>query len=217
MKDVEYPTARPFLPQERSVERLAEAADGCQGCPLYQNAARVVFGEGPSDAAIMVVGEVPGEREDRTGRPFVGAAGDVLDDALQQGGLKRGDIYLTNAVKHCKSTVDGAKVEGVRPDVAEIEACYPWLEAEIASVRPELVIALGTVAARSLLGRPVLIRDCLGEWFQTREGIALMVSYHPGAVLKAPHQRHRRRILERLGRDFAQARDFVFGEQRPGV
>jgi DNA polymerase len=153
-----YPTASLWLPAERTIPALREASKDCQGCDLYKNATQTVFGEGPVDSALMLVGEQPGDREDLRGAPFVGPAGRILDRALADAGIVRGQVYLTNAVKHFKWKPDGEHRTHAGPGVGEVRACRPWLEAEIDAVRPQLIGCMGRVAVESLLGSTVKVR-----------------------------------------------------------
>lgn len=169
---------------------LAEAAAGCQGCPLYEPATQTVFGTGPSDARLILVGEQPGDVEDKKGRPFVGPAGAVLWECVEAAGVDRGSIYVTNAVKHFKHEQRGKRRIHQKPDTGEIEACHPWIEAELRSLlsratpSPTVIVALGAVAARSLLGRTVPIAASRGTRFEVAARPTL-VTYHPSAVLRA--------------------------------
>ncbi len=210
----DHPSARPFLPDKRNLKSLAEAAEGCQGCPLYKGATQVVFGEGPRDARLLLVGEAPGQQEDKSGRPFAGPAGEALDRALEEAGLDRATLYITNAVKHFKSeNVDG-EIRGLKPRVSEINACNPWLQAEIEEIQPRIVIALGTVAARGLVGRAITIGEAREQWMQTKWGQPLIVSFHPSASIQAPFQERRDRIFDALVYDLERARD-ALNEPRP--
>jgi DNA polymerase len=174
----------PFVPPTRSVAKLAEAAASCTGCPLYRDATQTVFGKGSKRAAILLVGEQPGDVEDKRGLPFVGPAGAVLWSCVEAAGVDRDDLFATNAVKHFKHEHRGKRRLHKRPATAEIEACHPWLQAEIAAVRPAVIVALGAVAARSLLGRAVPIAASRGRAFEV-DGIPIRVTYHPSAVLRA--------------------------------
>ena len=209
MAHSDYPTARPFLPDDRDLDNLARAAEGCQGCPLYHDATQTVFGVGPSDAQLMLVGEQPGAEEDRVGEPFVGQAGKMLDRSLEAAGVQRSDVYITNAVKHFKSKGGDGSRRGVKPQVGEVHACRPWLESELEAVQPLIVVAMGTVAARSLIGQPVTIGESLGAWLQTAEGRHLIVTYHPSAALRAPAKIDRERIFETLVDDLARAHEAI--------
>ena len=193
-------TQRPteaFLPADRSLTGLREAAAGCRACGLCEHATRTVFGEGDPRARLVLVGEQPGDAEDLEGRPFVGPAGQVLARAMAAAGLSREQVWLTNAVKHFKFTLGpersrrGLKIDKPRlhrrPDPPEVEACRPWLLAELAAIRPTLVLALGATAASSLVGRKVRVGEARGERFRLRVGdvaLPVRVTFHPSAVLR---------------------------------
>lgn len=145
-------SAAPFVPQSTSLKALKGAAQGCRGCDLYKRATQVVFGAGPKRARVMFVGEQPGDQEDRQGEPFVGPAGALLDKALADAGIPRDQVYVTNAVKHFKWEPRGKRRIHKKPRASEVNACRPWLEAELRAVRPEIVVCLGATAAQSLLG-----------------------------------------------------------------
>jgi uracil-DNA glycosylase len=172
------------VPATRDLDELARAAASCTACPLYRDATQTVFGKGASHAPIVLVGEQPGDVEDKKGLPFVGPAGAVLWSCLEEAGIDRTALFATNAVKHFKHEVRGKRRLHKRPGVAEMEACHPWLDAEIAAVRPKVIVALGAVAARSLLGRSVGIAASRGQPFDL-DGIPVHVTYHPSAVLRA--------------------------------
>ncbi|MER6951430.1 UdgX family uracil-DNA binding protein [Nonomuraea sp. NPDC000554] len=178
-----------FLPGHLDLRSLREAAAGCQGCGLYRDATQTVFGDGPPEARFMLVGEQPGDQEDRRGRPFVGPAGRVLDQALEEAGIDRDDVYVTNAVKHFSFTLRGKRRIHQTPTAAEIDACQPWLNAELALVEPEVVVVLGATAARALLGPSFRVTRQRGVPvpLDTLETDALAVAtIHPSAVLRAP-------------------------------
>jgi DNA polymerase len=177
-------TASPFVPRTTSLRKLEQAALACHGCPLYADAEQVVFGEGRRRAPIVLVGEQPGDQEDRRGRPFVGPAGRVLWACLEAAGIERDDVYVTNAVKHFKHETRGKRRLHKKPNTAEIEACHPWIEAELEAVRCRVLVALGATAARSLLGRSAAIAASRGATF-TVQGLPTIVTYHPSAVLRA--------------------------------
>lgn len=180
----ELPGAERFLPVRKSLTALRDAVDGCRGCPLYKDAIQAVFGEGPASARLVLIGEVPGDQEDRQGRPFVGPAGRVLDDALDAAGLDRDEVYLTNAVKHFKYTMRGKRRIHARPRASEIEACKPWLEHELADVDPDAILLLGAVAVSSVLGSKVKVLRDRGKRLDTPLG-ATFVTVHPASVLRA--------------------------------
>jgi uracil-DNA glycosylase len=166
------------------LEGLREAAAGCRNCPLWENATQTVFGEGSPRARVMVVGEQPGDVEDREGHPFVGPAGRILDQALDEAGIDRAKTYVTNAVKHFKWEPRGKRRLHKTPAQREIEACYQWLEGEMAAVRPAVIVALGATAAKVLLGPRFRITQSRGQ-VQSREGLPdVIATYHPSYLLR---------------------------------
>jgi uracil-DNA glycosylase family protein len=177
-------SAAPFVPRSRSLRTLAAAAEGCEGCPLHAAATQTVFGAGARTARAVLVGEQPGDVEDRRGRPFVGPAGRVLWECVDAAGLDHDDLYVTNAVKHFKHTMRGKRRLHQRPTAAEIDACHPWLAGELEALPTGPVVALGAVAARGLLGRTVAIGTARGQHHDLG-GRPLLVTYHPSAVLRA--------------------------------
>jgi DNA polymerase len=177
-------TAAPFVPASGGLRSLARASQGCQGCPLYQAATQTVFGEGPASARIVLVGEQPGDQEDRQGEPFVGPAGRMLWRCVEEAGLDRAGLYVTNAVKHFKHEDRGKRRLHKKPSADEVDACHPWLEAELAAVRARVVVGLGATAARALLGRSVGIAASRGEVFDAADR-QVVVTYHPSAILRA--------------------------------
>ncbi len=185
------PGAQEWVPEGADVDALAEAAHGCRGCELWAPATQVVFSSGPDDAGVVLVGEQPGDREDREGEPFVGPAGRVLADALEAAGIDPDRVYVTNAVKHFRFTERGKRRLHKSPDVAHVRACVPWLEAELAAVRPRVVVAMGSTAARAVLGRAVRIGEVRGQVLDppgdagaAREAGAVVVTTHPSALLR---------------------------------
>lgn len=181
--DVERPGAEEWVPQGAGIDALREAVQGCRGCELWQRATQAVFGEGRPAARLMLVGEQPGDREDREGEPFVGPAGRILAQALSSAGLERDDVYVTNAVKHFRFEERGKRRIHKRPDVGHMNACRPWLEAEVRAVDPAAIVCLGATAARAVLGRPVTIGDERGTPIPTGGRVAV-VTIHPSAVLR---------------------------------
>ena len=165
---------------------LRDGARGCTRCPLHRDATQMVFGEGPVDAPLMFVGEQPGDQEDRAGRPFVGPAGQLFDDALAQAGIDRSRAYVTNAVKHFKFQWQGKRRLHQSPDAGEIEACRWWLDKERAIVRPRLIVALGASAGRAILGRAVTIARLRGQGIAMEDGSQLWVTVHPSYLLRLP-------------------------------
>lgn len=168
---------------------LREQAHGCRNCSLWADATQMVFGEGPADAELMFVGEAPGDQEDRQGRPFVGPAGQLFDRALQEAGIDRGSVYLTNAVKHFKFLLRGRRRIHQKPDYGEIKACKPWLLGEIDLIRPRLIVALGATAAQSLMGRTVTIGKERGRFQPYPPDRHLFVTVHPSFLLRVPDER----------------------------
>lgn len=164
----------------------ADEAAGCTRCDLYKRATQTVFGEGPVDARLLLVGEQPGDKEDRAGHPFVGPAGALLAAALEDAGIAASGVYLTNAVKHFKWEERGKRRIHKRPSTSEIQACHTWLEREIALVRPRVVVCLGSTAARAVLGRPTTISSARGQVIDGPDGVPTVVTIHPSAVLRAP-------------------------------
>ena len=164
--------------------QLAEQAKACQACPLWQGATQTVFGEGPVAARLMLVGEQPGDREDLQGHPFVGPAGRLLDEALEQLGWPRDQLYLTNAVKHFKYELRGKRRMHKSPAQREVQACAPWLEQEIATVDPAAIVALGATAARAVLGHAVPVLANRGQWLAREDGRRVLITLHPSALLR---------------------------------
>ena len=178
-------------------EALLKDARDCTRCDLYKYATQTVFGEGPLDASIVFVGEQPGDQEDLAGRPFVGPAGAVFDDALEQAGIDRGTVYVTNAVKHFKFIQRGKRRIHNKPDAGEITACRWWIDHERELIRPAVTVALGATAARSLVGKVVTISKVRGEPLTLADGSECWVTTHPSAILRMPDQdaRHEARAL----------------------
>jgi uracil-DNA glycosylase len=183
-----YPTAVPFLPEDRSWPALRQAVQECRGCPIYARATQAVFGEGPVPAQVMLVGEQPGDQEDRQGAPFVGPAGRVLDRALTAAGIPRDHAYLTNAVKHFKWKGRGPRRIHDKPSWAEQVACRPWLEAELAVVRPRVLVLLGATASQSLLGPDFRVTRSRGRPLESDLAELVLATVHPSAVLRADDQ-----------------------------
>lgn len=192
MARVELPlvtgTAADFIPPRATLRSLREAARQCRGCALWMVGTQTVFGEGSSKARIMVVGEQPGDQEDVQGRPFVGPAGRLFDAALAEAGLKRGDVYVTNAVKHFKWERGEKSARRIhkKPNDREIRACHPWLEEELKLVRPSVVICLGATAAQALLGKSFRVTKSRGKRMRARFSDAVFATVHPSSILRAP-------------------------------
>jgi len=174
-----------FVPKTADLEVLRRAAAGCRGCDLYRHATRTVFGAGPSTARAMLVGEQPGDQEDLNGAPFVGPAGEVLDRALVEAGIARQDVYVTNAVKHFKFVPRGKRRIHQTPGPTEIRACRPWLEAELAAVRPHVLVCLGATAAKAVIAPDFRLLRNRGQFLESPLAPRLLATYHPSAVLRA--------------------------------
>jgi uracil-DNA glycosylase len=183
-------TAADFLPDRLSLTALREAALGCKGCHLWELGTQTVFGEGPKNASAMFVGEAPGDQEDKQGKPFVGPAGHILDQALEAAGIDRSTAYLTNAVKHFKWQARGKRRIHQKPNWTEMTACRPWLEAELAVIRPRVLVLLGATAAQSLLGREFRVTQHRGELLASDLAEAVTATVHPSSILRGqPEQR----------------------------
>lgn len=196
--DLEQPSAAALIPQAPSLDRLQAAAAGCTACDLYRNATQTVFGEGPRDARAMLVGEQPGDREDTAGQPFVGPAGKLLDHCLAAAGIDRSLTYVTNAVKHFKWVPRGTRRIHAKPNAMEIAACFPWLEAELAVVKPQIVVALGATAAQALFGQAFRVTRERGRLFASRWTPRALATVHPSSLLRAPDEATRQRETERF-------------------
>jgi DNA polymerase len=181
-------SAAPWVPPTHELATLRAAAPECRGCDLYQHATQVVFGEGPQDSRVVMVGEQPGDEEDQKGHPFVGPSGRLLSKAMHEAGLDREKIYVTNAVKHFKFIERGKRRIHAKPTGIEISACKPWLEAELASIEPELVVCLGATAAQSLMGREFRITAERGKFFPHRWAKEIVATIHPSAILRMPER-----------------------------
>ena len=180
-------SAADFLPAKLELPLLAKAAAKCQGCDIYCNATQTVFGEGPADAIIMFVCEQPGDQEDRAGKPFVGPAGRILDEGLQEAGIPREQTYVTNAVKHFKWEPRGTRRLHSKPSSREIAACRPWLEAEIKAIGPRIIVCLGATAAQSLLGNAFRITKQRGQPLEnTPWAPCVIATVHPSSILRIP-------------------------------
>ena len=179
------------MPDQLTLPALREAAATCRACDLYKTGTQTVFGAGGEHAQVMFVGEQPGDREDLEGKPFVGPAGRVLDEGLEEAGIDRRHVYITNAVKHFKWKPQGKRRLHQKPNAAEINACRPWLEAEIATVKPHLLVLLGATAAQALLGRDFRVSVQRGQLIE-RPGLPpMMATVHPSSILRAPDEETR--------------------------
>lgn len=204
-------TAADFLPQKITLPSLKKASKGCQGCPLFEPATQTVFGEGPDDARIVLVGEQPGDEEDKKGKPFVGPAGRLLDEALEEAGVKRERIYVTNAVKHFKFLLRGKRRMHQNPNRSEVLACRAWLEKEVEVVQPDVLVCLGATAATSVLGPAFRVTKSRGQLFQSELCPQTVASWHPSAILRTPDREAAALKREELVTDLRYAAGLVTG------
>jgi DNA polymerase len=195
-----------------SLEKLRNAAAGCRDCPLWAHATQTVFGEGAARARLMLVGEQPGDAEDRAGHPFVGPAGRLLDQALEAAGIDRRTVYVTNAVKHFKWEPRGKRRLHKTPAQREIEACHQWLEGELAAVRPALVVALGATAAKALLGAAFRITKSRGKVLRPEGLPAVLATYHPSYILRLKDRPGGDEAWDQLVGDLRTAAQFLVQE-----
>ena len=184
-----------------TIAELRAAATHCTACALYQDATQIVFGEGPEGAIVMLIGEQPGDAEDRAGHPFVGPAGKLLNRCLAEAGIDRARTYVTNVVKHFKWVPRGTRRIHSKPGSVEIEACFPWLEAEIAAVKPQIVVALGATAAQALFGKAFRVTRDRGRLVPLAMAPYALATVHPSALLRAPDERTREREIRRFVKD----------------
>jgi len=191
-------TAVPLIPDNPTIPKLQAEAANCKACDLWKLGTQTVFGEGSSKARVMLVGEQPGDQEDIQGRPFVGPAGKILDKALEEAGIDRKEVYVTNAVKHFKWEPRGKRRIHKKPNSLEIAACRPWLEAEIEVLRPHVIVCLGATAAQSLLGRQFKVSLQRGQWVESPLAPFVMATVHPSSLLRAPDDETRRREMLRF-------------------
>ena len=203
--------ATPFLPERRSLKALREAAAGCRGCHLYAPATQTVFGEGLQRARLTLVGEMPGDREDRAGRVFVGPAGRELDKALERVGIDRRDVYITNVVKHFKFEERGKRRIHQTPKKFEVDACLPWLRAELDVLKPEALVLLGATAGKALLGPRFRLRDARGRPVDSGLAPLVTATIHPSAILRAPDDEARHAEREAFTEDLATVAAYLAG------
>ena len=202
-------TGMHYLPAQQDLESLRQAVVGCQACDLCHDATQSVFGVGPEDARMVLVGEQPGEREDIAGEPFVGPAGELLNASLRDAGIDRQAVYLTNVVKHFKFERRGKRRLHKKPDSREIYACRPWLESEIAALKPQTVICLGATAAQALLGRDFRLRQQRGHIQKTQWSEQTIATWHPAAILRMPDENRKREMVNQLVTDLKRCAEVV--------
>jgi uracil-DNA glycosylase len=201
------PGAGAFVPPSADLWQLRDAVVGCEGCELYKHATQPVFGEGPANARVVLIGEQPGDSEDRAGRPFVGPAGEVLNRALVQAGMNRLEVYLTNAVKHFAFEERGKRRIHRTPRLSEVTACKPWMEAELEEISPEVVVCLGATAAKAVFGAQFRLTEQRGSFLESRFSSKTLATYHPSAVLRADSQAAQDEIYQILVADLKTVAD----------
>ncbi len=207
MNDLPERSALNYFPDDIDYPSLKAAANECEGCDLYKIGTQTVFGEGRTDSELMFVGEQPGDEEDIAGRPFVGPAGRLFDEALAEAGIDREKAYVTNVVKHFKWTPRGKRRLHERPKASEVEACLPWLAAELDVVRPRIMVCLGATAAQALLGKQFKVTKERGIWLESPMAEKVMATVHPSSILRAIDARARtRRTISRIRRRSANSR-----------
>src|SRR5207253_4174644 len=200
-KDNSETSAEDFFPERKSLKAFREAAADCKGCDLWERGTQTVFGEGARRAEVVFVGEQPGNEEDLSGKPFVGPAGRLLDDALVEAGIDRSQTYVTNVVKHFKWEPRGKRRIHKKPNAREISACRPWLEAEISLVKPKVIVCLGATAAQALLGRQFRVSKQRGQFIESTLAPYIVATVHPSSILRAPDETRRdaqRRFIDDL-------------------
>jgi DNA polymerase len=195
------PGAEEFLPDRLSLASLERAASKCKGCHLYQKGKQTVFGEGLRRSRLMLVGEMPGDQEDKQGKPFVGPAGKLLDRALDEAGIDRSEAYITNVVKHFKWEKRGKRRLHRTPNASEIKACLPWLDAEIEVIEPEVIVCLGATAARALIGSDFRVTRQRGEFVESDWAPHVTATVHPSSILRSEDDEERRRAMEEFVED----------------
>lgn len=200
---------RPLIPKNATLEQLRQTAKSCKACDLWRTGTQTVFGSGTARAKILLVGEQPGNQEDLEGKPFVGPAGKLLDAALEEAGIDRSKTYVTNAVKHFKWEARGKRRIHKKPNGGEIAACRPWLEAEIAVLKPQVIVCLGATAAQALLGRDFRVTQRRGELMKSVAAPFIMATVHPSSILRAPDEETRREEMRRFIEDLRVLKRFV--------
>lgn len=196
-------SALDYFPEKINYASLKQASKGCMGCDLYKVGTQTVFGEGKVRADLMFVGEAPGDEEDLTGHPFVGPAGRLFDRALEEAGIDRDRTYVTNVVKHFKWVPRGKRRIHEKPNASEIKACFPWLDAEIAVVKPDVLVCLGATAAQSLLGKDFRVTKQRGVWVASERVEKVLATVHPSSILRAPDSETRERQYREFVADLA--------------
>jgi uracil-DNA glycosylase family protein len=201
--------ATEFLPSTRSLPALRKAADQCKGCDLFRFATQAVFGEGVTQASLMLIGEQPGNEEDKQGRPFVGPAGHLLDKGLIEAGIERQQVYVTNVVKHFKFEERGKRRIHKKPSAVEVQACNPWLEAEVSLIKPKVIVCLGATAAQAILGKDHRVTRDHGKFTEHLWAPHVTSTVHPSSILRAPDEEQRRAQFSEFVADLKRVRELL--------
>jgi uracil-DNA glycosylase len=202
-------SAADFLPEKLTLPLLREAAKSCRGCELWRKGTQTVFGEGASHAKIVLVGEQPGDKEDLSGKPFVGPAGALLDKALVEAGIDRKEVYVTNAVKHFNWEPRGKRRIHKKPNALHIAACRPWLDAEIAAIKPQVIVCLGATAAQALLGKSFRVTQSRGELMPSELAPYILATVHPSSILRAPDEDSRHEEMAKFIADLRKVKSVL--------
>jgi DNA polymerase len=202
-------SAEQYVPKSPTLFNLKEGAQSCRGCPLYEKATQAVMGEGPRGAKLFLIGEQPGDAEDRRGRPFVGPAGRLLDTALADAGIERCSVYVTNAVKHFKFEERGKRRIHKKPSTSEVEACRPWLTAELSIVKPKLIVCLGATAAQAMLGKDFRVMQSRGSVLPHESGTSVLATVHPSALLRVTDSQDRAAQYGQFVEDLRRAQEYI--------
>lgn len=203
-------SAQKKIPSTPTLPGLAKISKDCKACDLWKRGTQTVFGEGEPNSKVMFVGEVPGDQEDRAGKPFVGPAGNLLDKALIEAGIDRSKVYVTNAVKHFNWEPRGKRRIHKKPNAAEIAACRPWLDAEIARLRPKVIVCLGATAAQALLGKTFRVTQHRGEFIESALAPYMAATVHPSSILRAPDDATRQEEMQRFVMDLKKIAKVIF-------
>ena len=207
-------SAADFIPPDPTLEKLLKASKGCTACPLWKSGTQTVFGEGSKTAKVVFVGEQPGNDEDLAGKPFVGPAGKLLDKALEEAGIDRDEVYVTNVVKHFKWEPKGKRRIHKKPNAREIAACRPWLEAELDLLQPEVLVCLGATAAQALLGRDFRVTEKRGELIDSPLASHVIATVHPSSILRAPDDETRHLEMKRFVEDLKKVAELIYTPRR---
>ena len=207
-------SAAPLIPMRPTIDRLRAAAKSCRACPLWKTGTQTVFGEGSADAKVMFVGEQPGNDEDLAGRPFVGPAGTFLDKVVEEVGIDRDEVYVTNVVKHFKWEPVGKRRIHKKPNSREIAACQPWLQAELDVIKPTVLVCLGATAAQALLGKGFRVSQRRGELIESPLAPFVMATVHPSSILRAPDDEKRREAREDFTADMRKVAEVIHRETK---